>query len=804
MPVRVTYSLVDQWNSGFNAAVAIAAGNTGLDGWTLTFDAGFVIGNIWNAEIVSHVGTTYTIRNAAWNGSVAAGASVSFGFTAGQVTDPTPDLFLLNGAPVVDLPTLSVADAVVTEGDAGVVRLGFVVTLSAASATPVTVDFATADGTALAGSDYAARLGTLTFAAGETRKVVRVDVAGDMLSEPDETLRLLLSGAAGATILDGEALAVIRDNDRLPSLSVADIRVTEGDAGARPARFTVTLSEAARAPVSLAWTTQAGTAQAGTDFLAASGRLDFAVGETQKTVDIAVLGDRVQEGQESFSLLLSAATGATIADGTALAVIRDNDAPPVVSVADIVLAEGDAGTTAAIFTLRLSKAWNQAVSVGFTTQDGSALAGEDYVAASGSVSFAAGQTVQTVTVQVIGDTATEPDEAFTLLLRKPMGVTVKDATAVATITDDDATGPAGFLSTHGNQIVDANGHAVRITGINWFGMESSTYTPHGMWARNWSAMMDQMADLGFNTIRLPFSLEALQPGKVPNGIDFSKNPDLVGLTAIQILDRIVAHAGEIGMRIILDNHRSASGGGPNDNGLWVDAGYTEAQWIDTWKMLAARYAGNPVVIGADLANEPHSAVWGGGGATDWTAAAERAGNAIHSVNDDWLIFVEGVGSYAGDPYWWGGNLQGVAFDPVVLNTPNKLIYSPHDYGNSIYAQSWFSAPDFPNNLPARFEDMWGYIYREGIAPVMVGEFGSKLQDPKDLPWLQKLLAYMDGDFDANGTRDIAATDEGISWTWWSWNPNSGDTGGILKDDWTTPIQAKLDLLTPQLSDLWGP
>jgi aryl-phospho-beta-D-glucosidase BglC (GH1 family) len=253
------------------------------------------------------------------------------------------------------------------------------------------------------------------------------------------------------------------------------------------------------------------------------------------------------------------------------------------------------------------------------------------------------------------------------------------------------------------------------------------------------------------------------------------------------------------MRIILDNHRSETGAGPNGNGLWVDGDYTEADWIETWTMLAERYAGNTAVIGADLANEPHSASW-----SDWSAAAERAGNAIHAVNDDWLIFVEGVGSYEGDSYWWGGNLAGVADDPVVLNTANKLVYSPHDYGNSVYEQSWFSDADFPDNLLEKFDENWGYIYREGIAPVMVGEFGSTLEDPKDLAWLDKLLAYMSGDFDADGTLDIAAGDAGISWTWWSWNPNSSDTGGILEDDWTTPIQAKLDLLQPYQSEMWGP
>jgi endoglucanase len=81
--------------------------------------------------------------------------------------------------------------------------------------------------------------------------------------------------------------------------------------------------------------------------------------------------------------------------------------------------------------------------------------------------------------------------------------------------------------------------------------------------------------------------------------------------------------------------------------------------------------------------------------------------------------------------------------------------------------------------------MWGYIYQQNIAPVWVGEFGTKLVDPKDAPWLKALTAYMGGDFNNNGTSDLAPGNKGISWTYWSWNPNSGDTGGILADDWTT-------------------
>ncbi|HZX88818.1 MAG TPA: Calx-beta domain-containing protein, partial [Reyranella sp.] len=172
------------------------------------------------------------------------------------------------------------------------------------------------------------------------------------------------------------------------------------------------------------------------------------------------------------------------------------------------------------------------------------------------------------------------------------------------------------------------------------------------------------------------------------------------------------------------------------------------------------------------------------------------GNAIGAVNPNWLIFVEGVATYQGQPYWWGGNLMGVRDRPIDLTLDNKLVYSAHDYPNSVWAQPWFQGSDFPANLPAKFDQMWGYIYKEGIAPVYIGEFGTNLTDPKDAPWLEAITSYLAGDLDNNGTTDIPAGTTGASWTFWSWNPNSGDTGGILANDWRTVNQDKMAYLTP--------
>ncbi len=341
----------------------------------------------------------------------------------------------------------------------------------------------------------------------------------------------------------------------------------------------------------------------------------------------------------------------------------------------------------------------------------------------------------------------------------------------------------GPWHTSGAQILDSNNQPVKIAGVNWFGLETPNYCPHGLWARNWQDMMNQMKSLGFTTIRLPFSNQLFDPGSMPNSIDQNQNPDLIGLTGIQIMDRVITYAGQLGMRVILDRHRPDSGG---QSAFWYTSAYPESRWISDWVMLATRYKGNPTIVGADLHNEPHGGVcWGCGDTNlDWRLAAQRAGNAILAANPDWLIIVEGIDVYNGDSYWWGGNLEGAGKFPVVLNVPNKVVYSAHDYPASLYPQPYFSDPTYPNNLPTVWLKYWAYLKTQNIAPVFAGEFGSRLATTSDQQWFAKLTSFL-------GTGA-----SGIGWTFWSWNPDSGDTGGILQDDWRTVIQSKVQALTP--------
>lgn len=487
----------------------------------------------------------------------------------------------------------------------------------------------------------------------------------------------------------------------LPTLSVADASVTESLGQSKTENFIVSLSAPSTTPVTVAYKTVDGTAQAGTNYTATSGTLTFAPGVTSQT--IAVPTNASGTGTDTYRVLLSNPSGATIADGAATGTIV-NPAPaitPSVSVGDVTVQE---------------------------------------------------------TITATGGT----------LL------------------------PSGYLSTAGNQIVSAGGTPVKLAAINWYGLETNAYAPQGLWAQSYKIMMNQMVSLGFNAIRLPFSLQLFDSGSTPSGINYTLNPDLAGLNGLGIMDKIVAYASQIGLKIILDDHRSAAGSSANENGLWHDGGYTEANWINTWTMLAKHYAGNSTVFAADLLNEPHgAATWGDGSANDWAAAATRAGDAIQAVNPNWLIMVEGIQTYNGQSTWWGGNLMGAASHPITLTDAHKLVYSAHDYPSSVYAQPWFSDPAYPNNLDAVWTKYWGYLYQNDTAPVFLGEFGSKLATTSDQSWMTQLVHYLDAPGGAGGA-------QGLSWAYWDWNPTSGDTGGILKDDWSTVDTTKMTAITPAL------
>ncbi|OUC14220.1 MAG: glycoside hydrolase [Alkalinema sp. CACIAM 70d] len=348
------------------------------------------------------------------------------------------------------------------------------------------------------------------------------------------------------------------------------------------------------------------------------------------------------------------------------------------------------------------------------------------------------------------------------------------------------------LSTRKGEIVDAQGRTVLLRGVNWFGIETETHAPHGLWERDYVDVITQIKQMGYNVIRLPYSLASLKSQTI-SGVNFDlpSNATLKNKTPLQVMDAVVGEAGRQGLFVVLDSHRLNDQRIPE---LWYGDGFTEADWIDTWTMLAERYKNQPNVIGADLKNEPHGkASWGTGDrATDWRLAAERAGNAILKINRNWLMIVEGVeNNVPGQKlkHWMGGNLEGVDRFPIRLSVPNRVVYSPHEYGPGVFAQPWFTEKSFPKNLLSRWNQGFYYIAQRGIAPIWVGEFGGRQTDnqsPEGI-WQQQFVQFL--------------KNNRLGFAYWSLNPNSGDTGGLLLDDWKTIDLNKQKLLSSLLPTL---
>ena len=367
--------------------------------------------------------------------SGAANATIGDGQGLGTITDDDAT------------PTLSVGDVTVDpEGDAGTKTAMFSVTLSTASGRTVTVAAKTADGSAVQPGDYTSADVALTFTPGQTSKTVDVTVKGDLADELDEAFTLNLSGQANATLADATGIGSIIDDDG-PSISIGDTVVDpEGTGGPRSASFTVTPSGASPQPFSVQAVTAAGTASAPADFTPGTATLDWAPGDSApKTVVVAIVTDSIDEPDEAFTVQLQNAVRAKLGDASGSGVIVDDDGPPVASISDQTVTEGDSGTTAMTFTVALDGASGKQVTVGYATSDGSATAPGDYASASGTVTFAAGQTSRTFTVGVVGDTVVEPDETLTATLSAPGNATLGDATATGRIVNDDSTAPPAVV-----------------------------------------------------------------------------------------------------------------------------------------------------------------------------------------------------------------------------------------------------------------------------------------------------------------------------------------------------------------------
>ena len=402
-----------------------------------------------------------------------------------------------------DAPSITVAsDPSANEGQ----DLNFTISLAQPSPDNVTVNYTTRDNTARAGEDYEFTSGTVTFFPGVTNIDIPVATINDQVFEGQEQFTFNLSGASGgATLLRRQGIGTINDDESAPIITVVPASVEEGNAGGPnvPLTFTATLSSASSQTVSFRVATSSGTATSGRDFVAATRTLTFSPGVTSVSFDVAIIGDNLDEVDETFNVILSNASanagftgGATTTSTTGT--ILDNDGPTISFVdrtPNEVIEGGNGSTRNLNFRVRLSNPSNETVSVRFATSRGTtnpATPNSDFTNTSGTLTFAPNDVEQEINVPILGDTVDEPDETFLVTLSRPVGGTLvaNQEFATGTIGDDDATPNVSISNVIGNE-----GNGGRISSFSFvlsldrpsaltasvdFATNGVTATPSGM------------------------------------------------------------------------------------------------------------------------------------------------------------------------------------------------------------------------------------------------------------------------------------------------------------------------------------
>lgn len=350
-------------------------------------------------------------------------------------------------------PAFSINDLSLVEGNAGTIGATFTVSLSQASNKSVSVNYATSDGSAVAGSDFDPVSGTLTFAKGQTSRTITVPVRGDTLDEAAETFFVNLSAPSPKTTIGkGRGLGTILDNDPSPALSVNDVTISEADSGTAIATFDVTLSAPSSLSVTLLVSTADGTATGGLDYGVLPRTITFAPGETSQTIAIPIVHDLLDEDDETFFVNLSDPTNATVDDAQGVGTIVDDDSMPSLAINNVSIVEGNAGTQGLTFTVGLMAPSGRTVTVSYTTTTtaeitGPATADIDFTTTRGTLTFLPGTTTQTITVPIVGDTLFEPNEGFFVQLSEPVNALLAGPDrGLGTILNDDAPPPPPELS----------------------------------------------------------------------------------------------------------------------------------------------------------------------------------------------------------------------------------------------------------------------------------------------------------------------------------------------------------------------
>lgn len=369
-----------------------------------------------------------------------------------------------------------------------------------------------------------------------------------------------------------------------------------------------------------------------------------------------------------------------------------------------------------------------------------------------------------------------------------------------------------WLYTDGSRICDEDGKEVWLTGTNWFGYNTGTNAFDGIWSCDLDKTIKEIANRGFNLLRVPISSELLLDWKAgvypkPNYNDYV-NPYLKGMNSLEIFDHAVEQCKKNGIKIMMDIH-CATNAVAHYYPVWFTPDLSEEDYMESLKWMTERYKEDDTIIAVDLKNEPHGkagenirAIWND--STDqynWKYVATKAANAVLNINPNILIVVEGIEIYPKDIVnnsdyhsknskeyygtWWGGNLRGVKDYPINLGIhQNKLVYSPHDYGPSVSQQPWFEGGYTQQSLyDDCWHDNWFYIQKENIAPLLIGEWGGFMTEP-NLTWMTYLRDFI--------------IENRINHTFWCFNANSGDTGGLVNSDFTTWDEEKYEFLKPAL------
>jgi uncharacterized protein len=474
--------------------VTAAEGDNGATVFTFTVSLtapagpGGVTFDIETGDGTAQSGTDFVFRSASFQTIPAGASSYTFDVTVnGDRSIEGNETFFVN---VTNVTGANVGDAqgqgTITNDDAGgAFSVGDVTVDEAAGtatitisrtggAADATISYATQDGTASAGQDYGATSGNLAFTNGEASRTFTVSIIDDGDLDPGESFSVVISNPSAGTIADDMGVVAITDNENPGALAIGDVSMAEGNAGTTAFTFTVTRSGGSAGAVGATWTLTLGGSADAADFggaQATSGTVSFAAGSnTPQTVTILVQGDLAIESDETFSVVLSNPTGgATIADASGAGTIQNDDFPPTVSIADAAsVFEGNEGVTYLSFNVSLSAPATGPTSVDFATSGGTATPGSDYLAVSGTVSFAAGQTSKTVRVPVIGDRVPEPSETVGVTLSNPVGLTIADGSASGTILDEG--GAAYFPLATGPFSQDWSNTGLITTNDDWSGV----------------------------------------------------------------------------------------------------------------------------------------------------------------------------------------------------------------------------------------------------------------------------------------------------------------------------------------------